>query len=72
MFLGNSSNLSEEKTDKFLSVHPHQLRNICVESKIEEDLVEKINLELKIYHILIAFEKQFLKILLIYYLMIQK
>ena len=63
---GNSSN-DNNKIDTSLFVQKPYLRSNYIESNIEEDIDLKINLELKIYLILLVLEKQLQKIMLIIY-----
>ena len=61
---GNSSNNSGSKNDTSLFVQKPYLRTNYIESNIE-DIDLKINLELKIYLILLVIEKLLVKITLI-------
>ena len=67
---GNSSNISDNIIDTSLSAQKPYLRHNYIESNIEEDIDLKINVQLKIYLILLAYEKQFQKIMLTINLMI--
>ena len=64
---GNSSNNSDNKLDTSLFVLKLYLGTNYIEANIEEDIDLKINLELKIYPILSAYEKQLRKTMLIIY-----
>ena len=59
---GNSSNNSENKIDTSLFVQKPYLRTNYIEANTEEDIDIKIKLELKIYQILLALEKQLQKL----------
>ena len=68
---GNSLINSENKIDTSSFVQKPYLRHNYIEANIEEDIDLKINLELKIYLILLAYEKQLQKITLIIFSTIQ-
>ena len=65
---GNSSRDNNNKIDTSLFVQKPYLRTNYLESNIEEDIDLKINIELRIYLILLAYEKQLPKIMLTIYL----
>ena len=67
---GNSSNNSDNKIDTSLFVQKPYLRTNYIESNIEEDIDLKINIELKIYLILLVLGNQFQNNTLIINLMI--
>ena len=62
---GNSSNNSEQKIDKNQFVQKHCPRTTYIESNFEEDINLKINVELKIYLIQLAYVKPLQKNMLI-------
>ena len=62
---GNSSNNSEIKIDTPLFVKKSYLKTIYIQTDIEENIDLKNILELKIYPILLALEKQLQKNMLI-------
>ena len=65
---GNSSHdNNNNKIDTSLFVQKPYLRTNYIESNIEEDIDLKINIELKIYLIPLAYEKQLRKIMSIIY-----
>ena len=64
---GNSSNNSEKKIDTSSFVQKTYLRTNFVEAIIEEDIDLKINIESKIYNILLAYEMLVVRIMLITY-----
>ena len=65
---GNSSrDNNNNKIDTSLFVQKPYLRTNYIESNIEEDIDLKINIELKIYLIPLAYEKQLRKIMSIIY-----
>ena len=64
---GNGSNNSDKKIDTSLFVQKPFLRTNYVEANIEEDIDLKINIELKIYRILLVSDKLVIKIMLIIY-----
>ena len=66
----NSSNNSANKIDTNLFVQKPYLRTNYIEANIEEDIDLKVNIELKIYQILLVYENQLQKITLISYLTI--
>ena len=63
----NSNNDNGNKIDTSLFVQKPYLRTNYIEANIEEDIDLKNHLELKIYPILLALEKQLQKIMLIIY-----
>ena len=67
---GNSLNNSENKIDTCLFLQKHYLRTYYIESNFEKDIELNINLELKIYLILLVSEKLVVKTMLIIYLTI--
>ena len=64
---GNSSHDNNRKIDTSLFVQKPYLRTKYKESNIEEDIDLKINIEIKIYAILLAYEKQLQTITFITY-----
>ena len=62
---GNSSNNSEIKSDTSRSVQKPYLRTNYTESNFEQDRDLKINIEFKIYLILLAYEILVIKFMLI-------
>ena len=66
---GNSNN-SENRIDTSLFVQKPYLRTKYIESNIEEDINLKNQYTIKNYQILLAYEKQLQKIMLILYSMI--
>ena len=69
---GNSSSSYDNgnKIDISLFVKKPYLRTNYIESNMEEDIDLKINIELKIYPILLAYKKQHQKIMFIIFLTI--
>ena len=61
---GNSSNNSDNIIDTSLSVQKPYLRQNYIESNIEEYIDLKINIEMKIYLILLVYKKKLQKIML--------
>ena len=61
----SSSNANGNKIDTGLFVQKPYLRTNYMEANIEEDFDLKINIEIKIYLILLAYEKQLHKSFLI-------
>ena len=67
---GNSSNNNGDKIDTSLIVQKPYSRTNYIESNIEEDIDLKINIEIKIYLILLVYENQLQNFMLILYIMI--
>ena len=65
VFGNSNSNDNGDKIDTSLFLQKPFSRTNCIESNIEEDIDLQIDLEINVYQILLAYEKQLRKIVLI-------